>query len=156
MRGLNSKKVLVRLEKGLPPYENLHKQSLKCQQAYVEYSSEPTVEVEDKLKQRTVRLKEKTKVVLKGRSDTQRKDTPKDNRATSSKPAKEMEELINALENKEYRTQKERRSWEDRVEYLQNVEARWGVKIKGSVGREIKRNFPNPMPKLFRSQKKGN
>jgi hypothetical protein len=34
--GLNSKKVLVRLEKGRPPYENLHKQSLKCQQAYVE------------------------------------------------------------------------------------------------------------------------
>jgi hypothetical protein len=28
--GLNSRKVLARLEKGQPPYENLHKQHLKC------------------------------------------------------------------------------------------------------------------------------
>jgi hypothetical protein len=33
--------------------------------------------VEDKPTQRTVRLREKTKVVFKGRSDAQKKDTPK-------------------------------------------------------------------------------
>jgi hypothetical protein len=95
--GLNSRKVLARLEKGQPPYENLHKQNVKCQQAYMEYSSERTT-VEDKPKQRTVRLREKTNVVLKGRSENQKKDNPKENRATSSKPAKELEELNKALD----------------------------------------------------------
>jgi hypothetical protein len=46
-----------------------------------------------------------------------------------------LEELIQALKNKEYRTQKEKESWEDRVDYLQKQEARWAVKIKGTVGR---------------------
>ena len=54
-----------------------------------------------------------------------------------------MEELINALENKEYRTQKEKRSWEDRVEYLQNVEARWAVKIKALWLEKSKEIYPH-------------
>ena len=40
------------------------------------------------------------------------------------------------------------------MEYLQNVEARWGVKIKGTVGREIKRNLPTPCPSCSGRRKK--
>jgi hypothetical protein len=144
--GLESKEVLARLQKELPAYENMKTQNILCQQAYLEYSSDPKADIDDGPEPRTIKLKDNKRVVLKGRSDTQRKDTPKGNRATSSKPAKELEELIKALKNKEYRTQKEKTSWEDRVEYLQNVEARRAVKIKGTVGREIKRNLPTPCP----------
>jgi hypothetical protein len=133
--GLNSQKVLARLEKGLPAYENLHKQSLKCQKAYIEYSSEPNAEVEKETRRRTIKLEEKPRVVLKGRSINKEKDPIESNRATSSKASKELEELVQALKNKEYKTQEEKESWEDRVEYLQKVEARWAVKIKGTVGR---------------------
>jgi hypothetical protein len=65
-----------------------------------------------------------------------------------------LEELVQALKNKEYRTQKEKKSWEDRVDYLQKVEARWAVKIKGTVGREIKRNLPTPCPSCSGRRKK--
>ena len=65
-----------------------------------------------------------------------------------------MEELVQALKNKEYRTQKEKESWEDRVDYLQRREARWAVKIKGTVGREIKRNLPTPCPSCSGRRKK--
>ena len=41
------KKVLARLKKGKPAYENLKDQSLRRQKAYVEYSSEPDAEIEE-------------------------------------------------------------------------------------------------------------
>ena len=103
---------------------------------------------------RTIKLKENKRVVLKGRSDTQKGDTPKVNRATSSKPAKELEVLIKALRSREYNTQREKETWEDRVDYLQKIEARSAVKIKGSVGREIKRNSPTPCPSCSNRRKK--
>ena len=78
--------------------------------AYIEYSSKPNADVEEEPGPRTIKLKENKRVVLKGRSDTQKKDTPKGNRATSSKPAKELEELIRALENRKYKTQREEES----------------------------------------------
>jgi hypothetical protein len=62
--------------------------------------------------------------------------------------------LIQALKNKEYRTQKEKESWEDRVDYLKKLEARWAVKSKGTVGREIKRNLPTPCPSCSGRRKK--
>ena len=65
-------------------------------------------------------------------------------RATSSNIPKELEDLVKALKNRTYRTEKEKRSLEDRVKYLRRVEARWAVKIKGTVGREIKRNLLTP------------
>jgi hypothetical protein len=122
--------------------------------ASVEYSSEPNAEVEEEPKPRTVRLKEKTKVILKGRPIKQEKEPTAGNRATSSNPCKELEELVQALKNKEYRTQKEKESWEDRVDYLQKRAARWRVKIKGTVGREIKRNLPTPCPSCSGRRKK--
>jgi hypothetical protein len=62
--GLNSEKVLGRLQKGLPAYENLYKQSLQCQKAYIEYSSEPNADIEEEQRPRTIRLREKTAVVF--------------------------------------------------------------------------------------------
>jgi hypothetical protein len=115
---------LARLEKGLPAYENLRDQSLRCRKAFVEFSCEPNAEVEEEPKPRTVRLKEKTKVILRGRPAKQEKEPTDGNRATSSNPCKELEELIQVLKNKEYRTQKEKESWEGRVDYLQRRKAR--------------------------------
>ena len=40
------------------------------------------------------------------------------------------------------------------MEYLQNVEARWAAKIRGTVGREIKRNLPTPCPSCSGRRKK--
>ena len=99
-------------------------------------------------------MKENRRVVRKERSDTQKEDIPKVNRATSSKPAKELEELIKALRNREYNTHREKETWEDRVSYLQRVEARSAVKIEGSVGREIKRNLPTPCPSCSNRRKR--
>ena len=96
--GLDIKKVLARLKKGKPAYENLRDQSLRCQircqKAYVEYSREPNAEIEEEPKPRTVRLKEKTKVILKGKPTKQEKEPTEGNRATSSNPCKELEELV--------------------------------------------------------------
>ena len=152
--GLDSKKVLARLKKGQPAYDNLKHQRLRYQKAYVEYSSEPNAEVEEEPKPRTVRLKEKPKVILKGRPTKQEQEPTEGNRATSSNPCKELEELVQALKNKEYRTQREKETWEDRVDYLQKREAGWAVRIKGSVGKEIKRNLPTPCPSCSGRRKK--
>jgi hypothetical protein len=62
--------------------------------------------------------------------------------------------LERALKNQEYRTQKEKESWIDRVDYLRKREARWAVKIKGTVGGEIKRILPTPCPSCSGRRKK--
>ena len=152
--GLNGKDVLARLQKNLSAYENVKTQNLLCQQAYLEYSSDSKTEVEKHTEPRTIKLRENKKVVLRGRVNTPKEDTTKATRATSSKPAKELEELIKALRNREYNTLTEKRTWEERVDYLQKVEARWAVKIKGSVGREIKRNLPTPCPSCSNRRKR--
>jgi hypothetical protein len=48
----------------------------------VEYSSEPNAEVEEEPKPRTVRLREKTKVTLKGRLAKQETEPTEGNRDT--------------------------------------------------------------------------
>ena len=77
---LDNKTVLARLKRGQLAYEDSHAQSIKCQKANAFYCNETVTEREEP---RTVRLKEKTKVILKGRSTKQQKE-PTENRATSS------------------------------------------------------------------------
>jgi hypothetical protein len=40
------------------------------------------------------------------------------------------------------------------VDYLQKQEARWAVKIKGTVGRKMKRNLPTPCSSCSGRKKK--
>ena len=104
--GLNSKVVLERLKSGQKAYENVEDQNIKCQKAYIEYVKEPNVEANEGPAQRTVRLKERKKVTLKGRPTKHKEETTESTKATSSNPCKELEELVQAKQTQEYRTQK--------------------------------------------------
>jgi hypothetical protein len=79
--GLDSKKVLARLKKGAPAYENLRDQSLRCQKAYVEYSSKPNAEVEEEPKTTN------SKAQRKDKSCSQRKIRKKGKRTHRRKPS---------------------------------------------------------------------
>ena len=123
--GLNSRDVFERLKSGKKAYEDIATQTAKCQEGYIKYVWTADFKASDEMKQRsTFKLREKKNIVLKGRTQEPNERISEKTRATSSKPAKELEELAKALENQDYRSVKERRSWEDRVDYLQKVAAR--------------------------------
>ena len=70
--GLCSRDVLARLKEGRPAYENMQKQHLNCQKAHciyvegknLEEEVQPQVVLKPRGTQRTVKLTEKSKVVL--------------------------------------------------------------------------------------------
>jgi hypothetical protein len=152
--GLDSKGAFERLRSGIKAYEDLGTQTAKCQEGYVKYVQNRDFKARDDVIHRTIKLRGKKRIILKGRTQKPNERIPERTGATSSKPSKELEELVNALENQQYRTQKERISWEDRVDYLQKVAAREAIKTKGSAGREIKRNLPTPCPSCSGRRKK--
>ena len=62
------------------------------------------------------------------------------------KMQEELDSIWKAVDEKNYRSEKERQAWIDRAQYLERSLARLGVKIKGSVGEAMKRYLPTPCP----------